>query len=169
MSMTELLFLAAVASLLFVALYGVRRRPRATPSPLPHATMVSTTVTAPKVRPPAPDFVPPPGSLKFSDLQVGQTISIKTETASYVLTLRDIETRQFEAVRDGMQPDKTRAKERFTIVFHGSHLPPDYHYGWLLLGGRLAFHKIKGGKIYNISTSTRILKIFTSIPLRQAS
>lgn len=140
------------------------------------ATKLRVTVTAPHAAAPptaralAAKPVPTPGSIRFEELEVGQTVSVQTETATYILTLRDIHTRQFEAVRDGMTLEGTRTKERFAILFQGSHLPlHGYLYGWMIVGGRLAFYKVKDGQVHQISTSTKILKIFTSIPLRQAS
>lgn len=193
MSPYEILLILFVATLLVIAVIGSRRlrkkqeaeEGRATyregTAQISHAvdppamaskrrvTMMTANVSEPIDAARLKDFNPPAGSIMYEQIEVGQTISVLTETATYVLTLRDAAQRRFEAVRVGLTSFDTVAEEAFEILFRGSHLPlHGYVHGWFVIGGRMTFLKARKGVVYGFSTSTQILNIKSDIASQQA-
>jgi hypothetical protein len=189
----EILLMIAVASLLILAVIVVKRRrsqvvskrgrktPEANPNQTSYAIFAHSSSKAKRTimltnEPPADgegglkDFIFPPGSLHFDHLILGQSFSVQTETATYVLTLRDALVRRFETVRLGRLSDDTETEEAFDILFRGSQLPDHgYVHGWFIVGGRMTFMKARDGVVYGFSTTTKVIGITRPIESQQAS
>lgn len=170
---SELIAILAVAALLVIALFAVRRRrndlPYSDAPRVPESEPVKppTSVQPPVQRP----YAPPEGSVMVAQLEVGQTIHVQTETARYSLTLVDPADGLYDAVRVGRTYDGQTAKQRFRMLFFGSFVPNHrLMYGWFVIGGRLGYHKCgKNGECKGPITSMAIQRVIFSIPLKQAS
>jgi hypothetical protein len=194
MPLFEISLIIVVSSLLIIAVMGLHHRRVKSeagegrksyaegPAQISHAvdpparapkrriTMMATVDAPPVAVSKSLNYVPPAGSLMYEQLEVGQTIKVLTETATYILTLRDALARRFETVRVGLTQNDTVAEEAFEILFRGCHLPyHGYVHGWFVLGGRMTFLKARAGVVYGFSTSTQIIAINQDVPSRQAS
>ena len=169
MSVGLALVMAAMAARLAVAVWAVQwRRKPAQPSP---AAVPETLQPAPRPMlseelsvPDLPAYAPPEGSLWTAQLEPGQTFYVQTATATYILTLLDPVIGRYEAVRLGPKQGKL-AKERFQMLFKGTFVPDHgLRFREFTLGGNLCYDKIRDGAVLHVSPSSKVLRIFFSLP-----
>jgi len=168
------LLMAATAALLAVAVCAVlwdRKRAtvaHAVPSEAPRLADAPAPVAPPLIAP-EPD-ASASGSLWTTQLEVGQTFHIQTQSAKYVLTLRDPMTGLYDALRVGPRRGHL-VEERFSMLFKGTFVP---YRGFLhrefAPGGNLYYEMIADGGVRQ-RTSTPVARILFTVgeSLRQAS
>ena len=162
MSVSLALLMAVTSALLAVAVCGVlwRKAP------------VAEAPAPPTEMPDLPSYAPPADSLWTTQLEVGQTFYVQTQSAKYALTLRDPVNGRYDAVRVGPKKSGAVVEERFTMFFSGTFVP--YHgfrFREFVPGGNLCYQKIRDGRVLDISPSTPVLRILFSVggSRRQAS
>lgn len=172
MSVTLALVMAATAALLATSVCAVLWRGK---SDRPYSDAPDPSkATLPRMTAlPAPTqeaYRPPTDALQTAQLEVGQTFSLQTATAKYVLTLRDPAAGIYDAVREGPKRDGSIVKERFLMIFSGTFVPyQGLRFGWFIPGGNLVYQKIRDGQALDVTPSTPIRRILFSIPHQQAS
>ncbi len=153
-------FTAAVLTLSVCAVLWRKRAPETSSAALDVAALPE---------PAAPPYAPPAGSLLAAQLEVGQTFYVQTQTARYVLKLRDPVHGEYEALRVGPKPSGEIAEERFIMFFAGTHVPDHgLLFGQFVPGGSLSYKKLRDASVLEMGYSSRIVRVFFSIPeLRQ--
>lgn len=160
-------FTAAVLTLSVCAVLW-RKRESGTPASADEAAPAAVATPVPAI----PSYAPPAGSLLAAQLEVDQTFYVQTQTAKYVLKLRDPVHGEYEALRVGPKLSGGIVEERFTMFFAGTFVPHHgLRFGEFVLGGNLSYKKLRDGAVLDIGLSSRIVRIFFSIPeiCRQAS
>lgn len=84
---------------------------------------------------------PPEGSVRLTELEIGQKVILRTVTSKYILIFRSAEISAFDAVRIGPDEDGGPCVERsFTMLLEGTFVPNVGFYGRCLVpGGTLSY------------------------------
>lgn len=161
------LLMAATAALLAVAVCAVLWNRKRAPGTGAVPSEASCLADVPR---PIQAEAPAAHSLWTTQLEVGQTFHIQTQTAKYILTLRDPVTGLYDAIRTGPKRGQV-VEERFAMLFKGTFVP---YRGFLhrefVPGGNLYYEKIVDGGVRQ-GTSTPITRILFTVgeSFRQAS
>lgn len=157
MPLSLTLLMAATAALLTISLCAVLWR-------VPNGQAFHLSEAAPAPSADVPVYAPPAGSLLAAQLEVDQTFHVQTQTAKYVLTLRDPVIGMYDAVRTGLKKDGTVREDRFKMLFLGTFVPGQgVRFGEFVLGGNLCYKKIRGDDIADVSPSSSVQRVFFCI------